>query len=57
VLLDKVHITREVLDIKTKGKLREYRFDISRLHDEDYKYLVEHFKLINFDKSIKIKYD
>lgn len=56
VLLDKVHITREVLDIKTKGKLREYQFDLSGLHDEDYKDLVELFQRINFDKSIKIKY-
>jgi hypothetical protein len=57
VLLDKVHISRDVIDIKTKGKLKEYQFDISGLHDEDYKDLVEHFKLINFDNSIKIKYE
>ena len=57
VLLDKVHITRGVLDIKTKGKYREYQFDISGLHDEDYKDLIELFQRINFDNSIKIKYE
>lgn len=55
VLLDEVHINREVLKIKTKGKVRKYKFDISGLPDAEYEALIKHFHLINFDNTIKIE--
>jgi len=55
VLLDEVHITRMVLKIKTKGKVREYSFDIGGIPEDEYDDLRKHFHLINFDGSIKIK--
>jgi hypothetical protein len=55
VLLDEVHITRTVLKIRTKRKVREYCFDIGGLPDDEYDDLRKHFQLINFDGSIKIK--
>lgn len=55
VLLDRVFIRRDELKIKTKGKVRNYHFDLTALSDEEYEALVKHFQLINFDGSIKIK--
>ncbi len=55
VLLDKVIIDRNEISIETKGKYYKYQFDISEISDDEYKELVEHFHLINFDKSIHVK--
>lgn len=55
VLIDEVHITRKLLKVKTKGKVREYCFDIGSIPDDEYDDLIEHFRLINFDNSIKIR--
>ncbi len=55
VLLDNVVIERHQILIETKGKYRKYQFDLSEISDEEYKELVEHFHLINFDASINIK--
>lgn len=55
VLLDKVFIRRNELKIKTKGKVRNYHFDLTDISDEEYAALVKHFHLINFDGSIKIE--
>ena len=54
VLLDEVYLNRKELKIKTKGKIREYHFDIEQISDEEYDELIRHFHLINFDKSIKL---
>ena len=55
VLLDKVIIERSEISLETKGKYCKYQFDLSGISDAEYKKLVEHFHLINFDKSINIK--
>ncbi len=55
VLLDKVVIERSEISIETKGKYQKYQFDLSEISAAEYKELVEHFHLINFDKSINIK--
>ena len=55
VQLDEVYVNRNELKIKTKGKIREYHFDIEQISDEEYDELIKHFHLINFDKSIKIE--
>ena len=55
VLLHHVFINREEVRIVTRGKVREYRFDIRRIADEEYEDLVKHFHLINFDDSIRIE--
>jgi hypothetical protein len=55
VLLDEVFISPNELKIVTKGKVREYHFDISDITGEEYDALVAHFHLINFDGSIKIE--
>lgn len=55
VLLDKVFIRRNELKIKTKGKVRNYHFDLTAISDEEYEALVKHFHLINFDGSIKVE--
>lgn len=54
VLLDEVYLNRKEIKIKTKGKIREYHFDISEISDDEFNDLKEHFKLINFDESIKM---
>ena len=55
VLLDKVIIDRKEILIETKGKYQKYQFDLSKISEAEYKELVEHFQLINFDNSINIK--
>ena len=55
VLLDKVIIDRKEISIETKGKYQKYQFDLSKISEAEYKELVEHFQLINFDNSINIK--
>ncbi len=55
VLLDEVYLNRKEIKIKTKGKIREYHFDISEISDDEFNNLIKHFKLINFDDSIKIR--
>ena len=57
VLIDEVYINREEVKIKTKGKVRTYQFDITKLSDGEYKDLIKHFHLINFDHSITLKID
>ena len=54
VVLDVVNISREVITMKTKGKVYHYSFDIGNISDDEYTDLVEHFRLINFDNSISI---
>ena len=54
VLVDEVTINRKELKIKTRGKVQEHHFNISKITDKEYKKLLKHFKLINFDNSIKI---
>ncbi|ODS32376.1 MAG: hypothetical protein SCARUB_02487 [Candidatus Scalindua rubra] len=55
VLLDEVYLDRKELKIKTKGKIREYHFNIEEIPDDEYEALIKHFHLINFDNSIKIE--
>ncbi len=55
VLLDKVVIERNKISIESKGKYYKYQFDLSEISESEYKELLEHFNLINFDKSINIK--
>jgi hypothetical protein len=54
VLLDEVILNRNELKFKTKGKVREYHFDVEDLSDREYEDLTEHFHRINFDGSINI---
>jgi len=54
VLLDKVVIERNEISMETKGKFYKYQFDLSEISDAEYKELIEHFHLINFDKSIEL---
>ena len=54
VLLDKVFLDRKELRFKTKGKVREYHFNIENISDEEYEDLIKHFHRINFDGSINI---
>ncbi len=55
VMVDQVFISRKEVRIVTKGKVREYRFDIRAIGDREYRDLVKHFRLINFDRSIRIE--
>ena len=57
VLLDDVYINRAELKIMTRGKVRNYHFDLRYISDEEYKALVKHFHLINFDDTIQIEVD
>ncbi len=57
VLLDEVYLNRKEIKIKTKGKIREYHFNISEISDDEFNDLIEHFQLINFDESIKMNID
>ena len=54
VILDVVNISREIITMKTKGKVHQYSFDIGNISDDEYTDLIEHFRLINFDNSISI---
>ena len=55
VLIDEVHLNKKEVKIKTKGKVRTYQFDITKLSDDEYKDLIKHFHLINFDHSITVE--
>lgn len=55
VLINEVYLNREEVKIKTKGKVRIYQFDITKLPDDEYKNLIKHFHIINFDHSIKVE--
>ena len=55
VLLDRVFLNRKELKIITRGKVREYKFDLAEITDDEYRDLVNQFEVINFDKSIKIE--
>ena len=55
VLIDEVYLNRKEVTIKTKGKVRTYQFDITKLSDEKYKDLIKHFHLINFDHSMTVE--
>ena len=54
VLVDRVFLNRAELKVVTRGKVREYHFDITAITDEEYQALVEHLRLINFDDSFKM---
>jgi len=55
VLLDEIYLNRKEIKIKTKGKIREYHFNISEISYDEFNDLIEHFQLINFDDSIKVE--
>jgi hypothetical protein len=54
VLLDEVFLDRNALRFKTKGKIREYHFDVENISDREYGDLIKHLHRINFDGSISI---
>jgi hypothetical protein len=56
-ILDEVHISREVISMKTRGKIRHYSFDIRNIADDEFSGMVENFRLVNFDDSINITQD
>jgi|GEM_PF-1099204 len=56
VVLHNVRLSREVFEFDTRGKFRQYKFDISDLSDGDFGGLQEHLDLINFDNSFKFSY-
>jgi hypothetical protein len=53
VLLDEVIIYRNELKIKTRGKVQHHDFNIKNISDDEYRDLLKHFKLMNFDNSFK----
>ena len=55
ILIDEAHLNKKEVKIKTKGKVRTYQFDITKLSNEEYKDLIKHFHLIYFDHSITVK--
>jgi len=56
VVLHNVRLSREVIELDTRGKFRQYKFDISQISDGDFGGLQEHLDLINFDNSFKFSY-
>jgi len=55
VLVDQVYMTRNDVKIITRGKVGEYHFDINKISDKEYDALIKHFRLINFDNSIRME--
>ena len=55
VLLDHVFLTRNVMRVVTRGKVREHHFDIQAITDDEYQALLKHLHLINFDHSFKLE--
>jgi hypothetical protein len=53
ILLDRVSITRDEMSVVTRGKIREYQFDLQTI-TEEYQALLKHLRLINFDHSFKL---
>ena len=57
VLLDKVTINRNKIEIKTRGKVQKHSFDITKITDNEYKDLLKHFYIINFDNTFDLIID
>ena len=54
VVLHNVRLSRDVIEMDTRGKFKRYKFDISSLSDGDFGGLQEHLNLINFDNSFTL---
>lgn len=55
VLLDQALLTRNEMRVITRGKVREYHFDLQAITDDEYQALLKHLQLLNFDHSFKLE--